>query len=83
MPRRSFRLFLTFFVPTVLAGAALILLAPALVDPDRAVAVWLPVALVLVLGGCAAAAWAVRPDRGPRGGGNDGDLPGPGSTPHR
>lgn len=65
MVKGSFRLFLTFLIGAVLAGSSLILMAPALVDPDGTLPLWIPVALGLVLIGCGFVARSVRPDRLP------------------
>lgn len=65
MRTRSLRPFILLLAVTALAGAALILLVPALVDPARSVQVWIPVTLgaLVVVGGVGAR--TVRPDRAP------------------
>lgn len=55
--RRSLARFLACFV----AGAALILLAPAAVDAESALPVWIPFALGALVAVSASVAWLVRP----------------------
>lgn len=59
--RRSLARFLACFVVTVVAGAALILLAPAAVDAESALPVWIPFALGALVAVSASVAWLVRP----------------------
>lgn len=55
------RLFLAALIPAVLAGAALILLTPALVAPERGVPLAIPVILGLILVAGATIAHSARP----------------------
>lgn len=66
MIQRSVRLSVVLILAAAVAGSALILLMPAIVDPARTVQPWLPVLLAVIFLGCALTARAVRPDRGPR-----------------
>lgn len=65
MRTRSTGLFILMLAVTALAGAALILLVPALTDPASTVQGWIPTTLggLVVLG--AIGGWSVRPDRAP------------------
>ena len=60
--KRSLGWFLVFFILTVASGAALILLAPSVVDPDSMLQPWVPSVLGGVFAASAFVAWKVRPD---------------------
>lgn len=59
--KRSVPRLLGFFAIVVVSGAALILMAPAVVDPGAFIPAWIPSVLAALLALSALAAWLVRP----------------------